>query len=148
MAHQSFKRARAKEPVTFDLWDKDDNPVTYRCAKSMPVGVLLDFGDVLAGGDESANQIIPTVMSLFKSAIVPEDWDRFNAALHDPELDIDLAVLTDIASWLMDQYSGDRPTGAPSEPGSSRTSSGESLTGGVSPGVLTYSRSEVTVPSL
>lgn len=145
MAHQSFKRARAKDPVSFDLWDAEDNPVTYHCVPSLPVGVILDFGALMGGeGQEKApdGSVLGAVMNLFKSAIVPDQWDQFNAALHDPALEVDMEVLTSIAAWLTDQYTGDRPTGAPSEPGSDKISSGNSSMAGASAGISTYSRSE------
>lgn len=108
--HRTFTVARpADEPVTFDIAyerkDADGNWVeetqSFGCPSRVPGGIIADM--FARGGGISA-------MVLFlQEVIVPEDRDRFVALVHDHDVAVPAAVMTEITNWLVEEY-GNRPT--------------------------------------
>ena len=150
MAGKSFKRAAATEDVWFGLPGPDGDEVRFDCLPVLPAGIILDFGTIMGGDDESEEQGMTKIAggldNFFRNAIVDEQFAQFQDMIHDKRCGIGLGMLSDVAAFLAEEYSGGRPTGAPSAPTSLKTESGNGSTAGALPVVQTYSRSKPPVP--
>lgn len=67
----------------------------------------------------------------FLDAIIADDDERhlFRKRLMDPKDSLDFGKVEEIIEWLVEQWSGDRPTKPSSDSRSSRGSTGKSSTG-------------------
>jgi hypothetical protein len=152
MARRIFKVAIAAEPIEFDLDCPVRGPQNFHCRDRLSAGTLMKFAEMFAGIEDDENspqnasggaEAIPAIKDFFNSALMPEGRDRFWSIIYDDDEGIPMDTLVEIAGWLAEVYSGDRPT----TPTSSGTSAGTS-TGGAStasqpqPDTATYSRSE------
>jgi hypothetical protein len=160
MPRKSFSVAAAVEPISFDLTSPvSGNAVLFVCRDRMAAGKLMRFAELFSsiqeesesGEAETAKQgalAIPAIRDFFNAALMPNDRDKFWTMIDSDEEGIPLDTLVEIAGWLAEVYSGGRPTGTTSEPGSGVTSSGGGSPASQSPvAIETYSRSEPT-PSL
>jgi hypothetical protein len=121
----------------------------------MGAGALMRFAEKFSSvqdegdGPEAAQtgaEMIPAVRDFFDAALLPEGRARFWDLINDDDEGIPLDTLVEIAGWLAEVYSGGRPTGTTSGPGSEETSSGDGSPDTHSPAdIVTYSRpSELT----
>lgn len=151
MAGKSFTRAVRVDKVWFDVpGPEEGQQVRYDCIDELPGGVLLDLGAIMGGGSEGQEQardITKALIEFFEKAIVPEQYAQWIEMTHDQRCGIGMPMMTDIAAYLGQQYSGDRPTGPSSEPTSPRTESGNGSTAGALREVSTYSRSPLPASS-
>lgn len=152
MTRKTFTSNNRTEPLEFEVSTGD----VFHARPKIPAGVLLRFAAMSDGGDDdnvNVGGMTTHVVDFMKRAISRQDLERFLSLLKldededaDPdgedadEACIDLAELIEIATWLAGEYSGGRPTGTASGNGSAETATGHDSTGGVSPGVTTYSR--------
>ena len=109
--HRSFgtKKTEKLAPITFDVYGE-----VFEAHPKLQGIVILEYVAAIAGsGDEESNGADAAVMILdfFEKALLPESHERFLALTHDPEKIIEADELTEIVSWLMEQYT-DRPTEA------------------------------------
>lgn len=141
-----FETAQGVAPIEFALGDE-----VFRAVGEMAGGVILDFAALTTGDPDAAltpeqqaaqgARTMTAVTEFMRASIVPEDWDRYLAAVHDttPGKVIGLPLLMEIATWLAGEYAA-IPTGGQSASTSPPKRSGRVSTGGHSPEVLTYSR--------
>lgn len=107
------------EPLTFSLNDAD-----FTCNAAIPGAVLLEFvRDANGDGGDSAKALY----NFLEAAMSAEEYTKLQAVLHDPETIIDIEVIGEIVSWLVEEYS-DRPTTRPEASSNGQLSSGLSST--------------------
>jgi hypothetical protein len=149
MPRKTFRVAVAAEPISFDLEGPFSGIQNFRCRDRMAAGTLMKFAEAFADMEdnpdspETAKQganAIPIIRDFFNSSLMPEGRDRFWAMINSDDDGIPMETLVEIAGWLAEVYSGERPTG----PTSSGTS-GETSTGDGSP--VTYSRPDTPIPA-
>lgn len=154
MGGKTFRRAvrSAEAKVWFEVETAKGDVVKFHCNDSIPGGIILNFaGETTPAEGQTKEQMqqeqgaaaIASARHLFNAAIVADEqelfWAMANGKPGAPGV-IDLPMLLAIADMLAEEYS-ERPTGESSDPGQPRTSSGSPSTAGVSPAVVTYSRS-------
>ena len=119
----------------------------FQCRPEVPAGLLLDLASAGTKSNGSQSATIEALLGFFRGALLEESYARFEAAIRDPKIVVPMSKISDIAGWLAEVYSDDRPTGGNSVSTSGSPSSGVGSTEVPSPGVLMYSRSEPTEPS-
>jgi hypothetical protein len=153
MPRKSFQVAVAAEPISFDLRCPVRGAQNFPCRDRLAAGRLMAFAELFSSIEEDASneeqsakeaaKAIPAIRDFFNSSLDPHARDRFWEIINDDDEGIPLDTLVEIAGWLAEVYSGDRPTGEPSS-----STSGERSPGAASGGSLsavatpTYSRSE------
>lgn len=126
-------KPRVKTPVTFDLAGQDAAGLgwteTFVAAPSIPGAMLLDFiADADSGDGGKAAQAL---VDFLAGVISPDDRDRFNELIRDPDKTVEIETLAEICEWLVGEYAT-RPT-EPSRPSpTGRPRSGRSSTATVS----------------
>lgn len=145
MAGKAYQRATRKDPIWFSVPDENDEQVRFDCRPSVPGGLVLDMGGLeISSGPETKKM----VEEFFEAALDEEQNTVFQRMARDPKCGIDMNMLIDIIVDLGEQYTArENPTSEASPSTSPKTASGGSLTGGVSPGDVTYSRSALTALS-
>jgi hypothetical protein len=149
MGSKTFRVAVAKEKIEFTLEYLDHNnprSFTFHCRPTIPVGMILEFAAVGSEDNgkpdaESGAKAMAMVQDIFRAAIVEEELSLWEKLLKDPNVAIDINTYSEIAGWLAGEYTA-RPTGENSGTSSQDPSSGQDSTAGVSPVVLSYSRTE------
>lgn len=154
MPRKTFRVAVAAEPIAFDLEGPASGIQNFKCRDRMAAGTLMKFAEAFADmeddGDNPADaksgaNAIPMIRDFFNSALMPEGRDRFWALINSDDDGIPMETLVEIAGWLAEVYSGDRPTGPTSSGTSAGTSTGDASQGSQpQPDTQTYSRSEPT----
>ena len=89
------------DPVTFKLHGED-----FVCVKELQGKVLLDL--VADSSSEEPAKVAATMNKFFKTVLLDESYERFDALLNDKEKIVPVDVLAEITSWLIEEYS-DRP---------------------------------------
>lgn len=95
-------RVAEMEPLSFELCDH-----TFHCFPAMTSRKLLNYARKADGADGSSAG--ETVYGFMEAAILPDQREEWNALLDDDEYVIDISLISDVVSWLVEQYSG-RPT--------------------------------------
>jgi hypothetical protein len=118
--HKSFGKKTQKKlpPITFDLIDE-----TFEAHPRLQGAVVLEFAAAMAGtaGDDDEDSMgqgaaaAAVILDFFNHALTEESLKRFRKLTHDPERIVDTEDLTEIVSWLMEQYT-DRDLEDASEP--------------------------------
>lgn len=148
MPRKTFRVAIAAEPIEFDLDCPKRGAQNFHCRDRLAAGTLMKFAELFASIEDaedspqnasSGAEAIPAIRDFFNSALMPENRERFWEIIYDDDEGIPMETLVEIAGWLAEVYSGERPTG----PTSSGTS-GETSTGDGS--VVTYSRPDTPTP--
>lgn len=98
--HRSFSPKVEGDPITFDLYDQ-----TFTARPEIPGATILDFAS--AGQDGTTN--VSAITDFFKSALLADDFVRFDALIHNPDTLVTMQTLTDIIEFLVEEYSGGRP---------------------------------------
>lgn len=156
---EDFTPKTQQPPVEFKLYGRE-----FHCAPMVSSTVVFGFIDLMEeqppgeDGDQQQQQqaaigqlkpLINAINKLFKAAIIdPEEYAAWEE-LRDSDTEVvDIGTLMNVGTFLAGKYTagsmGERPTGEPSEGGSSKKSRGKGSTGGAQRGPLTYSRSEQT----
>lgn len=108
------KKFSTKKAGTDDVVLLEVNDASFRCHSRIPGMVLVDF---ISGMDEDDPKSMGIMLkSFFEEAMSPEVFAEFNAFTRDPEQDVDLEALSEMAGWLAEQYSGDDSGEAPTGP--------------------------------
>lgn len=94
------------EPITFRLNDED-----FTCRPEIPGKTVLNL--VARSSDENNPGAAANVVTdFFKTVLVPESRERFDALTEDPDRIVTMETLSSIIEWLVEQYT-DRPTERP-----------------------------------
>lgn len=111
--HKSFgvKNIEELEPITFDLGEE-----TFTCHAAIQGKVILDIMKLAAEGDEETRGVMMaiSVLDFFEKVMPEEEYERLGKLMEDPKQIVELDVLSEIMSWLIEEYSG-RPTEPSSE---------------------------------
>jgi len=152
MPRKSFRVAAAVEPISFDLEGSLSGLRNFECRDRLAAGTLMRFAETFSAmeetDDEAANakqgvNAIPAIREFFDRCLKPEGRPRFWQMINDDDEGIPLDTLVEIAGWLSEVYSGERPTGATSSPTSAGILSGEGSPAMPPPVAMpTYSRPE------
>ncbi len=89
------------EPVTFKLHGEE-----FTCVKELQGKILLDL--VADSSNEEPAKVAATMNKFFKTVLLDESYERFDALLNDKEKIVPVDVLAEITTWLIEEYS-DRP---------------------------------------
>lgn len=71
--------------------------------------VILEFIEATSSGQSGATA--KALLGFLKEVTSEEEWDRLNTVLHDPKNRIDIKTISEIVSYLTEQYAS-RPTSA------------------------------------
>ena len=93
------------EDLEFEL-----NGTKFSCLPAIQGSVLLEFirdadSDDGAGGAKA-------LYNFLESSMVEEEYKKLQEVLHDPKIIIDIELIGEIVSWLVEEY-GSRPTTRP-----------------------------------
>lgn len=151
MARKSFTPDKSKEEFKeFELYD-----YVFHAKPRLSSKVLEGFAVAMGGSakkDKDINaltEVLGAVNDLFKASLIPQDYARWQQMRDSDDEIVDVEMLVEIGSWLAEEYSGGRPTGASSSDGSGSSPSLEDAsTAGAPHAALIYTRSEENSPSL
>lgn len=94
------------EPVTFKLHGEE-----FTCHANIPGKVLLDI--VANSGDDTNPAASAQIVSkFFNIVLLPESFERFDALSRDNDRIVTVETLSEIITWLMEEYTN-RPTQRP-----------------------------------
>ena len=99
------KRLADFEPLNFTLNDE-----TFNCKPAIQGQTLLQF--VAEADSNDGSKAAHALYGFFEQTLVPDDYTRFDEMLKSDEVIVDLSLLGDIASWLVEEYT-ERPTSGP-----------------------------------
>lgn len=107
---KSFTSRRPTEGASFDI-----NGKVFRLKPSVPGVVMLDF--IVGADSENPAQMARTITGLYEAAIIPEDLEAFKEYIANPDNDVDLNMLSEIAGFISEKLSGNGQEPAPYGPG-------------------------------
>lgn len=93
------------EPLTFSL-----NGQKFEAVPAIQGSTLLEF--VASADGESGGAAATALYKFFEDVMEPDQYQRFQAVLKDPEVIIDMELIGEIAGWLVEEYTS-RPTKRP-----------------------------------
>lgn len=96
-------------PLSFKLHGEE-----FYCRPAVQGKTMLQL--VQNSNSEDGAAMAKIVDEFFATALMPESLEKFNALLADPDKIVTVDTLTEIVSWLVEEYTG-RPTQQP-EPSS------------------------------
>ena len=106
--HKTFavRNIDEAEPLTFDLGDEE-----FSCYPEVQGKTILDIMKVAAAGDEDSRGVLMAVsiLDFFQKVMPPEEYGRFEALMEDPKRIVPMDTLSEIMSWLIEEYTS-RPT--------------------------------------
>lgn len=94
------------EAISFKIHGEE-----FVCRPAMQGKVLLDLV-ARSADDQNPGAAAAVISDFFKTVLVEESYERFNALATDPDRIVDVEMLGEIVGWLVEQYS-DRPTSRP-----------------------------------
>ena len=110
--HKSFQTINIddSEPLTFDLGGEE-----FHCYAEVQGKTILDVIRIAAEGDEDTRGALMavSVLDFFEKVMPPDEHERFNKLMEDPKRIVPMEVLSEIMSWLIEEY-----TNRPTEPSS------------------------------
>lgn len=89
-------KAAQTEPIIVELFEQD-----FKAHADIPGVVILDF----AAASESGQTVLALTDFLSK-ALLPEDYERFNKVIHDPETIVPIETIGEIVAFLIEEYTG------------------------------------------
>jgi hypothetical protein len=95
------------EPITFKIHGED-----FECYPEIQGKYLMQIMADSTSADPAAQTEL--VFDFFARVMKPESHERFNALLEDKERIVHVDTLTEIVTWLMEEYS-DRPEEQPED---------------------------------
>lgn len=125
-------------PITFE---HDERKVTVNAPTGPQLALFLAaFGDTFGPSSQEQNgtRVVDTI-NFFTSRFNREDAAYFKRRLTNAEDPFDFEDMTEILTWLIEEWSG-RPTTSPSESAPLPTPTGNGSTAGPQDAVLTHSR--------
>ena len=96
-------------PLSFKLHGEE-----FQCRPAVQGKTMLQL--VQNSNSEDGAAMAKIVDEFFATALLPDSLERFNTLLADPDKIVTVDTLTEIVSWLVEEYTG-RPTQQP-EPSS------------------------------
>lgn len=90
------------EPLGFEL-----NGEEFTCHAAIPGAVMIDF--IRRADSDSMGNSAEALFSFLKSSMDESEYERFNKLINDPEVIIDISLIGEIVSYLIEEY-GERPT--------------------------------------
>jgi len=106
--HKSFevRNVEEAEPLSFDLGGEE-----FLCYPEVQGKTILDIMKVAAEGDEDSRGLLMavSVLDFFVKVMPPEEYERFEKLMEDEKRIVPMDVLSEIMSWLIEEYTG-RPT--------------------------------------
>ena len=106
--HKSFNviSLDEAEPLTFDLGGEE-----FACYPEVQGKTILDIMKVAAEGDEDTRGLLMavSVLDFFEKVMPPSEYERFEKLMEDEKRIVPMDVLSEIMSWLIEEYT-DRPT--------------------------------------
>lgn len=93
------------EPISFKLYDEE-----FHCVKSVQGKLMLELVADSSSGDALKSAQI--INKFFKSILLDESYERFEALMDDKEKIVSVETLADITGWLIEEYSN-RPEKQP-----------------------------------
>lgn len=91
-------------PLGFTLAGED-----FEVLPEAPGILILEFIEATSSGQNGA--AAKALVNFLKEVTTEEEWARLSAVLHDPKNKIDIKKISDIVSYLTEQYAA-RPTSA------------------------------------
>jgi hypothetical protein len=82
----------------------DINDQSFGCRGRMPGYEILEFVENL--DDDRPNLAGSALKGLLTNAIIPKDRERFVAYVKDEQNNVSMELLSEIAGYLMEQYTG------------------------------------------
>lgn len=73
---------------------------------------MTSLGDRIDSAEDARK--LDVMVEIFRIALTPESFERFDARLRDDDNPIGLIQVTDLIQWLMESYAG-RPTQLPAD---------------------------------
>jgi hypothetical protein len=95
------------EPLSFALFEE-----TFHCRPSLQGKFLLDLVAESSSDEPGAAALV--MKKFFETVLVEESLERFNALAEDPDRIVSVETLSEITSWLVEEYSA-RPTQRPED---------------------------------
>lgn len=108
------------EPLEFEL-----NEQKFSCFPAVQGSVLLEF--VRDSDSESGGESAKALYRFLESSMPEEEYSKLQSVLHDPEVIIDITLIGEIVSWLVEEYS-ERPTKQPEDSLDGQLTSGTTST--------------------
>lgn len=100
--------SRPREPLRFRI---DDDVFEARgMVAAERIMEMSSLGDRVDAAEDTEK--LNVMVQIFRLALMPESFERFNARLRDDDDPIGLAQVTELIQWLMETYAG-RPTELP-----------------------------------
>lgn len=96
---------KVTEPLTFKLYEEE-----FHCVPEVQGRVILNLVADGAGGDPAASSRM--IATFFENVLEDESYTRFDALLNDKHKVVSVETLSEIVSWLMEEY-GNRPNQQP-----------------------------------
>lgn len=111
---RSFKTVK-RDPIVFDI-----DEVEFTCLPSLPGDYLIEFLGTMQTDDNSKQAKM--LGELFSMIMTAEEYERFRAYIREPEHNVDLRTLIEIADFITGE-AAKRPTepSAPSATGQDGT---------------------------
>lgn len=98
-----FSSSAKAAPITFELEGEE-----FQAYGSIPGAILLDF---ISSSDENSSATARGITDYLAVAMPTAEFARFDAFIRDPENNIELEVLSEIVSYLIEEQTS-RPTKA------------------------------------
>lgn len=98
----------ANDPISFML-----NGETFNCRPAIPGKVILELVGK-SSDEENPGEAAAMISEFFSIVLVPESFTKFDELAKDPDIAITVEALSEIVSWLVEQYTN-RPTQRPEE---------------------------------
>lgn len=93
--------SKNSEPIVFKLHGEE-----FKCLPELQGKTFLDMVTSSASEDPAVSSAV--TMNFFQSVLFEESLERFNALISDKEKIVSLDTLTEIVSWLIEEYT-ERP---------------------------------------
>lgn len=97
--------AGEQEQISFKIHDEE-----FNCRPEMQGKVLLNL--IAKSSGENPAESAQVIDEFFKTVLMPESYERFDALTQDPSRIVSMETLGEITGWLVEAYS-DRPTKRP-----------------------------------
>lgn len=107
--HKSFEVQNVddSEPLTFDLGGEE-----FTCYPEVQGKMILDIIKTAASepdAEQRGMMMAVGVLDFFEKVMDVSEYERFNKLMEDPKRIVKMDTLSEIMSWLIEQYT-DRPT--------------------------------------
>lgn len=97
------KKNEDVQPIKFELLEEE-----FTAYPEVPGAVLLEF---IASADDNSSSTAKGLLNYLKASMEDEEYKRFDKLIKDPKNIIDISVISEIVSYLIEEQST-RPTEA------------------------------------